>query len=101
MSIAEQWAYYLAYLTDKSKRSIINEIVEMEEGIAMASSVLRKVSKDEEERARIMRDEKIELDYQSYLASAWKSGKQEERDYVLELIAQGLTAEEIKQRLES
>ena len=75
----------------------------------MASVVLRKVSKDEEERARIMRDEKIELDYQSYLASARKSGHAEglaeghaeAHKYVLELIAQGLTTEEIKHRLES
>ena len=68
MSNPERWAFYFEYLTDRSKRSTINEILDCEEGIAMASSVLMTVSNDEEERARIMRDEKIELDYQSEMA---------------------------------
>ena len=65
MTISERWAVYFGYLTDKEKRSKINGIVSIEEGIAMASEVLLTISRDEEERARIMRDEKIELDYQS------------------------------------
>ena len=65
MSHPERWAVYFAYLTDKSKRCTINEIVKLEEGIAMASEVLMTISRDEEERARIMRDEKIELDFQA------------------------------------
>ena len=73
MSLPELWAVYLGYLTDKSKRGKINEIAALEEGIAMANSVLIKVSRDEEERARIMRSEKIELDYQSYMAWAKKT----------------------------
>ena len=73
----------------------------------MASGVLMTVSRDEEERARIMRDEKIELDYQSemtyYRRQAREEGREEgrgeEREYVLHLIEQGLSIEEIKQRL--
>ena len=68
MSHKERWAVYFGYLTDRSKRCTINEIVAQEESIAMASSVLIKVSRDEEERARIMRDEKTELDYISYMS---------------------------------
>ena len=90
----------LWYLTDRSKRNIINEIVELEEGIAMASSVLIKVSRDEEERARIMREEKTELDRISYIAHAKEEGRAEEREYFLSLLNQGLTIDEIKQRLE-
>ena len=95
----------------------------------MASSVLMTVSRDEEERARIMRDEKIELDYQSYMTYAKEEGHakgfakghveghaeghtqgraegiaigaQKTQAFVLQLIEQGLSANEIKQRLES
>ena len=74
----------------------------------MASSVLMKVSRDEEERARIMREEKTELDRISYIANAIEDahtegrteGRAEEREYFLSLLYQGLTIEEIKQRLE-
>ena len=98
---------YLQYLTDKSKRSKINEILKQEEGIAMANKVLMKISRDEEERARLMRDEKIELDYQSGLSNARKQGIQQgiqqgsniERERFLNLLNQGLSVEEIKKRL--
>ena len=74
MSNPERWAVYFEYLTDRSKRGTINEIVKMEEGLAMASEVLLTISRDEEERARIMREEKTELDYQSYMAWAEEEG---------------------------
>ena len=111
MSVSERWAAYLQYLTDKNKRSKINEILKQEEGIAMANKVLMKISRDEEERARLMRDEKIELDYQSGLSNARKQGIQQgiqqgikqgsniERERFLNLLNQGLSVEEIKQRL--
>lgn len=123
MTTQEQWAIFFQYLTDKSKREKINKIAESEEGIAMASEVVMTISRDEEERARIMRDEKILLDYQCYMASAKKQGRKEgleegheeglkeglkegieigskNRDrYFLELLDQGLSVEEIKQRI--
>ena len=79
MSLPERWAVYFAYLTDRSKRSKINQIVELEEGIAMASGVLMTVSRDEEERARIVRDEKIELDYQSEMTYYRRQAREEGR----------------------
>ena len=79
MSHSEKWAVYLEYLTDRSKRNIINEILETEEGIAMANEAVYKVSQDEIERARIMRAEKTELDYISYMAYAEETGRAEER----------------------
>ena len=110
----------------------------------MASSVLMTVSRDEEERARIMRDEKIELDYQSMITNAKWEGieegvekgigigrvegigigreegigigvekgigigvekgrveeRKESREYFMRLLDEGLSADEIKQRLE-
>jgi hypothetical protein len=101
----------LEYLTDKEKRSKIKEIVEHEEGIAMASEVLMTISKDEIEQARLMSEFKYQVDLQSHLAYAEQKGeemgikkglakgRENERKYVLELVAQGLSLDEIKQRL--
>ena len=77
MSVSERWAVYFEYLTDREKRGKINEILEREEGIAMASEVLMTISRDDEERARIYRDEKIILDYQSGLVHAKREAKRE------------------------
>jgi len=109
MSKSEQWAVFFEYLTHKEKRSRINEIVALEEGIAMASSVLVKVSKDEEERARIQRQEKTEMDWASYMAEAKEEGLQKgiekgqekERKKLLEMINQVNSLEELKQQLMS
>ena len=79
MSAQEQWGFYFRYLTDMDKRWKINEIIESEEGIAMASEVLISISRDEEERARLISEEKYELDTQSRLTFAWQEGKQEGR----------------------
>jgi predicted transposase/invertase (TIGR01784 family) len=64
-------------LTDRSKRSKINEIIAAEEGIAMASEVLITISKDEIEQARLMSEYKYELDTQSRLVEAKREGRRE------------------------
>ena len=109
MSIQEQWAIYFKYLTDKSKRRTINEIVEQEEGIAMASDVLITISKEEEERFRLLSQEKIELDYQSGLSHAKKTGiqegrqegKQEARQEIIEMLKNGKSPEELIKEFET
>jgi predicted transposase/invertase (TIGR01784 family) len=70
MSASERWAVFLGYLTDRNKRVKINEILEQEEGIAMASQVLMAISRDEAERWRVMSEEKYEMDRQSELIYA-------------------------------
>jgi len=77
MSAPEHWAIFFKYLTDKSKRRKINEIIEFEEGIAMASEVLINISKDEKERFRLMSEYKYELDTQSKMVTAKREGIQE------------------------
>jgi hypothetical protein len=62
---AELWAVYFRYLTDRTKRAKINEVIAREEGIAMASEVLITISKDEVERARLMSEWKYVVDTQS------------------------------------
>jgi predicted transposase/invertase (TIGR01784 family) len=76
MSVQEYWAVYFRYLTDRSKRRKINEILEREEGIAMASEVLLTISKDDVERARLMSELKYELDMQSMRVTAEREGMQ-------------------------
>ena len=108
MDAHEYWGIYFRYLTDKTKREKINEIIACEEGIAMASEVLINVSKDEIERSRLMSEYKYELDTQSRLVTAKRQGRQEGRqeiaanlislDLPLETIitATGLTREEVE-----
>ncbi|MCL2443389.1 MAG: Rpn family recombination-promoting nuclease/putative transposase [Treponema sp.] len=68
MSSAEHWAVFFQYLTDKAKREKINEIIECQEGIAMASDVLVTFTEDEIEYYRRESKLKRELDFQSDLA---------------------------------
>jgi len=74
MDSRENWAVYFRYLTDREKRQKINKILEKEEGIAMASEVLIKISKDEKERARLLSEYKYQVDMQSKLVHAEREG---------------------------
>jgi predicted transposase/invertase (TIGR01784 family) len=77
MSSPELWAVYFKYLRDSRMREKINEIIEREEGIAMASEVLLEISKDEVERVRLMSEYKYELDMQSRLVDAKRQAREE------------------------
>ena len=105
MSAQEQWAIFFRYCADKKMRSKINDILECEEGIAMASEELMTISKDEIERVRLMTEEKIELDYQSYLAYARNTGIQEGmetgRQEIIEMLKNGKSPEEIIKEFET
>jgi len=103
MSAQEKWAVFFRYLTDSSMRGKINEIVEDEEGIAMASEVLLNISKDEAERARLMSEYKYQLDMQSKLVHAKRQGREEGRKEgeqkgekkIIDLLKSGKSPEEI------
>jgi predicted transposase/invertase (TIGR01784 family) len=47
----EKWMIFFRYATDKSKRDMLNKILEKEEGIGMAVQILERMSLSEEERA--------------------------------------------------
>ena len=79
MSAPEYWAVFFQYLTNKSKRHKINEILKYEEGIAMATEALLNISRDEVERARLMSEYKYQLDTQSKLVHAKREGRREGR----------------------
>jgi predicted transposase/invertase (TIGR01784 family) len=99
MTAPEHWAVFFRYLTDKSKRRTINEILEQEEGIAMASKVLMTISKDEAERARLASEFKYQMDTQSKIGYAKREGRREGRQEasreIIELLKSGKTPEEI------
>ena len=107
MTTAELWAVFFEYLTDEEKRAKMIEIINREEGIAMAVETLSNITQDEIEYARMCNLIKSQLDYRTGMFEARESGlkegreegREEERQYFLEMINQGLTIEEIKERL--
>jgi hypothetical protein len=103
MSASEKRAFYFKYLTDREKRQKINEIIEQEEGIVMASEVLVTISRDEVECARMLSKLKYELDTQSSLTYARQEGEQKGRQErnleILKRFESGYSAEQIKEQL--
>lgn len=97
MDNKENWAVYFQYLTDKSRRRKINQILEREEGIAMASEVLMTISKDEIERARLLSEYKYQVDTQSKVVHARRQGKKEAHEEVArKALAKGIPPELIQ-----
>ena len=74
MTALERWAVFFRYTPDKDKRELVNEIIESEEGIAMAGQVLLHISKDERERARLTSEYKYAVDQQSKEVDAKRKG---------------------------
>ena len=70
MTALERWAVFFKHITDKEKRELVNEIIKLEEGIAMAGQVLLNISKDEAERARLTSEYKFAVDLQSKMVDA-------------------------------
>jgi len=79
----------------EEKRAKIMEIINHEEGITMALETLSNTTQNEIEYARLCNQIKSELDQQSRETRARREG----RDEVLNLLDQGLTINEIKERL--
>jgi len=77
MTNAELWAVFFQYLTDPEKRNKIIEIINQEEGIAMAVDTLINITKDEIEFARMTTLIKSELDWRSGMADAENKGRNE------------------------
>jgi predicted transposase/invertase (TIGR01784 family) len=103
MSSPERWAVFFKYLKDTGMRAKINEILELEEGIAMASEVLLEISRDEAERARLNSEYKYQLDMQSKLVHAEREGekkgrqegRQEGEQKIINLLKSGKSPEEV------
>ena len=79
MTALERWAVFFRYTPDKDKRELVNEIIKIEEGIAMAGQVLLHISKDERERARLTSEYKFSVDLQSKMVDTERRVRSEER----------------------
>jgi hypothetical protein len=80
MSAEELWAFFFRYGPDAERRKQINEIMTMEEGIAMAGEELLTVSEDERLQAWLMSAEKYDLDRQSEMVYARREGRAKGRE---------------------
>jgi len=87
MTTTERWAAYFQYLTDEAKREKINEIIDCEEGIAMATNALYQVSAEYEAYALQTSLMKGELDWRSSMNDAKREGLAEGR---MEGLTEGL-----------
>jgi predicted transposase/invertase (TIGR01784 family) len=77
MSHEELWAFFFRYGPEAAYRGLINEIMEVEEGIAMAGEELLTVTEDERLQAWLMSAEKYDLDLQNDLTEARQDGRDE------------------------
>ena len=107
MTKTELWAVFFEYLTDSKKRAKIIDITNREEGIALAVKTMTGFTQNELDYMRETARIKSELDYQSLMTNAERKGLQEGlekglkegRKEVFELLEQGLSVDEIKERL--
>lgn len=74
LSRAEMWALYIKYVDDTKKRDIINQMIQKEAGLAMASTTLQKLAEDDAARVTLLSIEKAELDRESQLYYAKQKG---------------------------
>jgi hypothetical protein len=70
MDAMERWAVFFVYCNDRKKRAIINKILQIEKGIAMAGDVMMHISRDWAERCRLESEYKYEVDLQSATVDA-------------------------------
>ena len=79
MTNAELWAVFFQYLTDEKKRDKIIEIINHEEGIAMAVETLGTFTQNEIDYIRQTTLIKSKLDWRSGMADAEEKGRNEEK----------------------
>jgi hypothetical protein len=84
----ERWAYFFKNCTEPGKRDEINKLLEEEAGINMALQALKTISKDEDERARLLTLQKNLVDWQSGIVYAKKQGRKEVETELKPIIAQ-------------
>ena len=107
----EKWVIFLKYITDKSKRELLNSIMSSSKGIREAGEILMTISDDEREWAIQESRYKGRVDYESGLLASHEKGVEEgieiakiedargmkKKNIPLDLIVEitGLTAEQV------
>jgi predicted transposase/invertase (TIGR01784 family) len=86
LSDVDMWAIFLRYASEKSKRDVINQILNRKEGIHMAAQILETISKDERERM-IYEDQLI---YEADLIAREQYVERTSREAALKQVAKSL-----------
>jgi predicted transposase/invertase (TIGR01784 family) len=77
MTAKEKWAAFFKWFKDKKKADKLGELIESEEGLQMATSALKYVSKDETTRRMIIQRDMARRDWDHKLATSRDEGKAE------------------------
>ncbi|MDR1150175.1 MAG: Rpn family recombination-promoting nuclease/putative transposase, partial [Clostridiales bacterium] len=80
MDSKERWSLFFAWFDDKTKLDKINKIISLEEGIAMATNVLRNITDDELIRMELISKYKREEDWKNQLATIKSEERKEGRE---------------------
>ncbi|AEF84451.1 meiotic expression up-regulated protein 1/2 [Treponema primitia ZAS-2] len=77
MAPIERWAVFFRYSQESERRGLINEILDQEEGIQMATEELLLISEDENRRFQLEHELKNFLDIKCGMVDArWEGYKQ-------------------------
>jgi hypothetical protein len=100
MSAPERWAVFFRYSPEEEQRSLINELLDEEEGIAMAAEELLTVTEDERYQAWLMSAEKFDLDYQNDMVESRRGGyKEAKAEYQEQLAAKDKRIQQDQEQL--
>ena len=83
----EKWSLFFKFADDPVHRSEINAIIKDSKEIEMAATILREISQDEHERARIRSRKMYEMDKYSDYHTAIEIGELREREKWQDVIA--------------
>jgi len=90
---------WLTWFNKNTSPEILEEVVKMDTAIQNADIRMTSLTKDEEAMDTYRRMQMAEYDRRAELYYARKEGRKECSSHVIEMLDQGLTTEEIKQRL--
>ena len=108
LSTEEKWCIFLRYRHEQQARLLINELCAKEDGIMHADKQVNKISRSFLKNLRKMDEIKDEMERYDREQAARREGHalghtegaEKHNQYVLDLINQGLSIEEIKQHLQ-
>ena len=96
----EMWSLFFRYASEPKYRDLVNNVINAKEEIAMASTMLMEISKDEQERARFRSKRMFETDTESNLLVAERRGEAKGMAKVLDLLKKGVSPDEIEKMID-
>ena len=96
----ENWAMFLKYADDPSKKGLIKKLTEKEEGLMKAQVALSSISENRNYWIEQFRQETRERDIYSGIEAAEERGRAEERDFfVKKLLSSGMSEKQLSEIL--